>query len=86
MMYNKALMFGDQDAAAQMLAVPDGQPKQCQAIGRTVGGFDKARWETHAVAIVSMGLFHKYSQNPDFGALLLATGDQPIAEANPHDA
>lgn len=86
MMYHKALLFGDPDAAGRVLAVPDGQPKQCQAIGRTVMGFDKQLWEQNAVAIVSTGLFHKYSQNPDFGALLLATGDQPIAEANRHDA
>jgi ribA/ribD-fused uncharacterized protein len=85
MMYNKALLFGDPDAAAQVLAVPDGQPKQCQAIGRAVEGFDKELWEKNAVAIVSTGLLHKYSQNPDFAALLLATGDQPIAEANKHD-
>ena len=86
MMYNKALLFGDPDSAAQMLAVPDGQPKQCQAIGRTVKGFDKELWEKNAVAIVSTGLLLKYRQNPAFAAVLLATGEQPIAEANPHDA
>jgi ribA/ribD-fused uncharacterized protein len=86
MMYNKALLFGDGAAAAETLAVPDGQPKLCQAIGRRVQGFDKQVWEANALAIVSTGLFHKYSQNPEFAAVLLATGEQPIVEANKHDS
>ena len=48
-------------------------------------GFDKELWEKNVVAIVSTGLLHKYSQNPDFAVLLLATGDKPNAEANKHD-
>lgn len=93
MMAEKARLFGDEDSLAEIMAVdkpspgkgwPD-VPRRQKALGRNVKGFDKAKWEEHAQDIVYRGNYAKFMQNPDCWAVLDATGDKIIAEANPRD-
>lgn len=46
MMVHKARLFGDDSAAAQMLATTE--PRRHKALGRAVGGFDEAVWDERA--------------------------------------
>jgi len=83
MMYAKALLFGDQDAAARILAAET--PRQQQAIGRTIQGFDETMWALFREGIVFAGNYARFSQNPDQKELLLATRWTTLVEASPHD-
>jgi ribA/ribD-fused uncharacterized protein len=83
MMYAKALLFGDRDAAALVLQAKT--PREQQAIGRTVRGFDEADWVLFREGIVYQANYARFSQNPDQRALLFATRGTTLVEASPHD-
>lgn len=61
MMYSKARMFGDLDAARRIMASDD--PAVHKAEGRKVKGFDKLAWDFAAVPIVREAVLAKFSQN-----------------------
>lgn len=83
MMAGKARLFGDDDALAAILDAPD--PASAKALGRTVRGFDDARWNAHRFALVVEGNVHKFGQDAALRAFLLATGDRVLVEASPRD-
>jgi len=83
MMYAKALLFGDRDAASRILAAET--PREQQAIGRAVCGFDEAVWVLFREGVVFAGNYARFSQNPDERALLFATRGTTLVEASPHD-
>ena len=83
MMYAKALLFGDRDAAERILK--SATPREQQAIGRTVRGFDEAVWILFREGIVFQGNHARFAQNPDQWELLLATRGTTLVEASPHD-
>lgn len=83
MMYSKALLFGDRDAAGRILAAET--PREQQAIGRTVRGFDEPTWELFREGIVFAGNYARFRQNPDQRELLFATRGTTLVEASPHD-
>jgi ribA/ribD-fused uncharacterized protein len=83
MMYAKALLFGDRDAAAQIQAAET--PREQQAIGRTVRGFDEAVWVMFREGVVFAGNYARFSQNPEQRELLFATRGTTLVEASPHD-
>lgn len=83
MMFSKAKLFGDNEAAAKILAAQD--QKTQKALGREVRGFDEAVWAAKRVNIVSVGCREKFRQNPQLLQALLATGDTILAEASPYD-
>lgn len=83
MMWSKAMLFGDAEVAAQVLAA--GDPKAAKALGRRVRGFDDAVWEDRRYAIVVAGSVAKFGQNPDLKRFLLGTGDRVLVEASPLD-
>ncbi|HJZ57679.1 MAG TPA: NADAR family protein [Gemmataceae bacterium] len=83
MMYAKALLFGDHDAAAQILKAQT--PREQQAIGRTVRGFDEAVWVLFREGIVYNANYARFLQNPQQRELLLATRGTTLVEASPHD-
>ncbi len=83
MMYAKALLFGDRDAAESILRAPT--PREQQAIGRIVRGFEEATWVLFREGIVYQANYARFSQNPDQRALLLATRGTTLVEASPHD-
>jgi ribA/ribD-fused uncharacterized protein len=83
MMYAKALLFGDREGAARVLAAET--PAEQQAIGRTVRGFDESVWMLFREAIVFTGNYARFCQNPEQRELLFATRGTTLVEASPHD-
>jgi ribA/ribD-fused uncharacterized protein len=83
MMYAKAMLFGDRDAAERILAT-DSPPEQ-QAIGRTVRGFDESVWSLFREGIVFTGNYARFEQNPDQRELLFSTRGTTLVETSPHD-
>ena len=53
MMAHKALIFGDRETLAQIMAA--GDPKTCKALGRRVKPFDSAVWNREKYAVVVKG-------------------------------
>jgi ribA/ribD-fused uncharacterized protein len=83
MMAGKARCFGDDEALAQILATDD--PAEVKRLGRTVRGFDEKVWAAQRFELVTRGNVAKFGQEPSYRAYLLATGDDVLVEASPHD-
>ena len=83
MMYEKAELFGDRETAQKVLEITDAA--QIKALGRQVKGYDDHLWNGCRQIIVYEGVLAKFSQNPELGARLLATGDAFLAECEPSD-
>jgi ribA/ribD-fused uncharacterized protein len=83
MMYAKALLFADHDTAARILQAAT--PREQQAIGRTVNGFDEKVWAMFREGIVYQANYARFSQNAEQRELLFATRGTTLAEANPDD-
>lgn len=83
MMYAKALLFGDREAATRVLAAET--PAEQQAIGRAIRGFDESVWTLFREAVVFTGNYARFSQNPEQRELLVATRGTTLVEASPHD-
>lgn len=84
MMVQKALLFEDADKAREILKVPDDMGA-VKALGRQVKNFDEATWVGARKQIVLDGNLHKFRQNKELKAKLLATGTKRIVEASPRD-
>ena len=86
MMIQKALLFGDDKIAEQMLRTTD--PKQHKALGRRVRNFDAKTWDANKLRIVTEATYHKFTISSDAArlrTLLLATGESELVEASPFD-
>lgn len=83
MMYKKAMLFGDVDAANRIMAT--NQPSKQKFIGRCVQNFDKEVWELHARDYVAWGNFYKFIQNQDLLKVLKSTDGKLLVEASPDD-
>lgn len=83
MMYRKAKLFGDEEAASRILGAPN--PGAAKALGRSVRGFDEPTWQQHRGAIAAAGNFAKFGQSPQLRQFLLGTKDRVLAEASPVD-
>jgi hypothetical protein len=83
MMWRKAGLFGDAEAAERILAA--GHPHRAKSIGRQVRGFDERRWADERFGIVVAGSTAKFGQHPALREFLLATGDRVLVEASPTD-
>ena len=83
MMCHKAKMFEDWGTLLRIMETSD--PGTQKKLGRTVKGFDQAKWEEKCIDIMVEGLLCKFEQNPKMKEELLATGDRIIAEASPVD-
>lgn len=83
MMYSKAMLFGDNNVAQQILKTSD--PKAQKALGRKVKGFDEVLWNQHKCSIVEQGTYLKFSQNLELKKQLLATGNKILVEGSPYD-
>lgn len=78
MMYQKALLFQDQDIANQILDISD--VARIKALGRAVRNYNDIVWAGLRQLVVYKGLLAKFSQNPGLKNVLLSTGDQVMAE------
>jgi ribA/ribD-fused uncharacterized protein len=83
MMWRKAVLFGDQERAAQILAVP--HPNAAKTLGARVRDFDEAVWARERFEIVVAGNRAKFARHADLGDFLVATGDHVLVEASPRD-
>ena len=83
MMAGKAVLFGDAERAAAIMATDD--PAEQKRLGQLVAGFDTATWDSHKVAIVFRGNVEKFSQNAGARRHLIATAGAMLVEANPRD-
>lgn len=83
MMHAKALLFADREAAARILAAET--PREQQAIGREVKGFDEAVWVLFREGVVFAGNYARFSQNAEQRELLFSTRGTTLVEASPHD-
>ncbi|KXJ91826.1 hypothetical protein Micbo1qcDRAFT_161861, partial [Microdochium bolleyi] len=59
MMHHKALLFGDENIAAEILEADD--PKTVKSLGRAVQGFDDETWNSNRERIVTRGNYCKFS-------------------------
>lgn len=83
MMAGKARLFDDAQALERILAATS--PNEAKKLGRTVKGFDDARWSAACFDLVVAGNLAKFSQNAAMGKFLKATGSRVIVEASPVD-
>lgn len=83
MMWSKAMLFGDETAAARILDAK--HPSEAKALGRQVERFDEAAWERARFGIVVAGSIAKFSQHGDLRAFLTGTGNRVLVEASPMD-
>ncbi|KAL3145484.1 hypothetical protein ABBQ32_003309 [Trebouxia sp. C0010 RCD-2024] len=83
MMYHKALLFGDQVIAKEVLLLQT--PAEVKEAGRRVHGFDRDKWTACREQIVFNGNFLKYTQHQELQRLLLETGSRLLVEASPED-
>ncbi|KMQ66637.1 hypothetical protein ACM46_03705 [Chryseobacterium angstadtii] len=83
MMAGKAKLFNDQEILQEVLKSET--PNQAKSLGRKVKSFDPKLWDEHKFEIVKKANFLKFSQNPEYRAFLLSTGDKILIEASPYD-
>jgi hypothetical protein len=83
MMWSKAMLFADGDAAERILAA--GDPGAAKALGRGVRDFDEEAWASNRSRIVVEGSIAKFSQNEPLRRFLLGTKQRILVEASPRD-
>jgi ribA/ribD-fused uncharacterized protein len=84
-MYMKAIVFGDEEIAKQILA--DGDPKKVKALGRKVQNYDEQVWNEKRYQVMLKANVAKFSQNEDLKQLLLSPEykGHGFVEASPYD-
>jgi len=83
MMHQKAILFDDKASAAKIMS--ESSPKVIKSLGRKVRNFDDDVWVEKCRDVIFQGNLAKFSQNENFKRILLATGDNILAEASPSD-
>ena len=78
MMYQKAMLFGDHEAARRIFETSD--VARIKAFGRAVRNYNDTVWAGLRQLIVYKGLLAKFSQNESLKSALLSTGNQVMAE------
>lgn len=83
MMAKKALLFKDFEHYILILNEPD--PAKDKQYGRLVRNFESKLWRSCNAEVIYNANLAKFSQNPELKAVLLGTGNMPLAEASPAD-
>ena len=78
MMYRKAICFGDETVAAQILSTDD--VSEIKSLGRQVSYYNENMWNGIRQIVIYEGLLEKFSQNEDLKAKLKSTGSAVLAE------
>ncbi|XP_046584550.1 N-glycosidase Npun_R5314-like [Haliotis rubra] len=84
MMYQKAVLFADEENAAKVLKTQD--PKQQKSLGRKVKNWDDKTWKNNCHRIVEEANEAKFGQNEGLKKQLFATYPKTLVEASPADA
>ena len=83
MMWRKALLFGDEEAAQRIVVAS--HPRQAKMLGRRVRGFDEQIWADQRRAIVTQAAVAKFGQRAELRDFLVGTGRRILVEASPTD-
>lgn len=83
MMYQKAVLFNDNEIADQILATSD--VGKIKALGRMVKKYNDVIWNGMRQIIIYEGLLGKFCQNDTLKNELLATGQNILAECAVQD-
>ena len=83
MMYEKAKLFHDQEAASRILQTDN--VGKIKAIGREVRNYEELFWNGMRQIVVYQGLLAKFTQNAELKQQLIATGDALLAECAVQD-
>lgn len=83
MMYEKAVLFGDNDVAAQILDTDNAG--KIKALGRAVANYNDVIWNGMRQVIIYDGLMEKFCQNEELKKMLLDTEDAILAECAVQD-
>jgi ribA/ribD-fused uncharacterized protein len=83
MMWRKALLFGDEEAAQRIVVAS--HPRQAKMLGRRIQGFDEQTWIAERSAIVLEASVAKFGQRPELRDFLVGTGERILVEASPTD-
>ena len=83
-MYQKALLFNDQETAMKIMA--NNNPGIIKSLGRQVKNFNQKIWTENIDNVADICNLYKFAQHPKLKAKLLETKDEIIAEASPSDA
>lgn len=78
MMYKKAICFGDEMIAEQILATNN--VAHIKELGRLVSGYNDNYWNGIRQIVVYEGLIAKFSQNKELKEKLKSTGNALLAE------
>ena len=78
-MYQKCILFGDENSAGEVLATDD--PETQQTLGRAASGWNEYLWNGNCQLILRRGLIAKFTQNDELRRMLLDTGDAVLVEA-----
>lgn len=82
-MFCKAKLFADEEAANAILATDN--PQEQKMIGRAVQGYDDALWVQKRAGYYLQIVLAKYRFNPGLRAELVGTGDAILVEASARD-
>ena len=77
--YTKAIAFGDNSTAANILGA--NTPSDSKSLGWTVANFDKEKWDKSAKTLCQPGLREKFHQNKHLLDTLLRTKDHILVES-----
>ena len=83
MMYQKAILFQDEEIAEQILCTSN--VGKIKALGRSVKNYDDIIWNGMRQIIVYEGLIEKFSQNDSLKNELLSTQQDILAECAVQD-
>lgn len=83
MMAKKAELFEDAEMATRIIEAKS--PAEAKDLGRQVSNFNGDIWSQKCYEIVVEGNFHKFSQNEELKAFLIATKNSLLVEASPVD-
>lgn len=83
MMWSKAMLFGDDTTAQEILF--EVNPDKMKSLGRKVKGFDEDVWEKNREKIMIDALLFKFGQNEELKSILLKTDDKILVEAASYD-
>lgn len=84
MMYRKAVCFGDQEIARQILL--EENVSRIKELGRCIVGYHENIWNGIRQIVVYEGLYAKFSQNQELKEKLKATGHAILAECARKDS
>jgi len=83
MMAEKARLFGDEAARAQIIQAAT--PKLAKELGRQIKNFKEDVWSESRFKFVIEGNLAKFIQNHELAKFLFETGDKVLVEASPSD-